>query len=221
MYGVNKLTFCANTVNLGDSYNTFLKSLFQQFFFKCKIEYQKKKKKKATQVFKNFGSVGKGHTNIFFWGGPHHGFNFHSQFFLTNPLPRSKMVGRHGSACMISNWLHQCRGGGTLNFFQVGVCNPDFQSVGLANWYLPLKEEACWLKISKFWAYELKIPNLGACELKISKYGGLRAKIWAKIEAVVQNFLKRGSCELTLTLANYRRGVKRGSSGPHIPIPPF
>ena len=29
-----------------------------------------------------------------------------------------------------------------------------------------------------------KFPNLGACELKISKFGGLRAKIWAKIEAV-------------------------------------
>ena len=29
-----------------------------------------------------------------------------------------------------------------------------------------------------------KFQNLGACELKISKYGGLRAKIWAKIEAV-------------------------------------
>ena len=34
----------------------------------------------------------------------------------------------------------------------------------LANWYLPLKE--------------------GPCELKVSKFGGLRAKIWAKIEAV-------------------------------------
>ena len=29
-----------------------------------------------------------------------------------------------------------------------------------------------------------KFPNLGACELKISKFGGLRAKVWAKIEAV-------------------------------------
>ena len=46
--------------------------------------------------------------------------------------------------------------------------------------------------------------NFGACELKMCKFGGLRAKIWAKVEAgeVVKfpNFLKRGSCELTLLL---------------------
>ena len=53
--------------------------------------------------------------------------------------------------------------GGSLNFFQVGVCGRDFRSVGLANRYLPLKEGACELKMSKF----------GACELKISKFGGL------------------------------------------------
>ena len=39
----------------------------EQFFLKCKIEYQKKKKKKATQVFQNFGSVGKWQTNTFFF----------------------------------------------------------------------------------------------------------------------------------------------------------
>ena len=43
--------------------------------------------------------------------------------------------------------------GGHSTFFQVGVCGPDIKSVGLANCYLPLKREAC----------ELKISNLGAC----------------------------------------------------------
>ena len=41
-------------------------------------------------------------------------------------------------------------GGGTQLFFQVGVCGPDFQSVGLANGHLPLKRGACERKISKF-----------------------------------------------------------------------
>ena len=41
-----------------------------------------------------------------------------------------------------------------------------------------------------------------------------------------QNFLKRGSCELALLLEmgplrTTGACVKRGSSGPHIPIPPF
>ena len=86
-------------------------------------------------------------------------------------------------------------GGGTQPFFQVGVCGPDFRSVGLANWCLPLKRGACELKISKFGGL--------SCELKISKFGGLWAKIWMKIEAVeakFPNFLKRVSCELTLLL---------------------
>ena len=41
-------------------------------------------------------------------------------------------------------------GGGHSTFFQVGVCGPDFQSVGLANGHLPLKRGACERKISKF-----------------------------------------------------------------------
>ena len=70
--------------------------------------------------------------------------------------------------------------GGHSTFFQVGVCGPYFQSVGPANWYLPLKEGACELKISKFgglWAENFKIrglvnwkfSNLGACELKFGR----------------------------------------------------
>ena len=130
--------------------------------------------------------------------------------------------------------------GGALNLFQVGVCGQDFR-MGLANWYLPLKEGACELKISQFgglWTENFpiwglvswKFQNLGACELKISIFGGLRAKIWAKIEAAVEAKISKFSQKGVLwtdsfawngILANYKRGVKRGSSGPHIPIPPF
>ena len=54
-------------------------------------------------------------------------------------------------------------GGGELNFFQLGVCGPDFRSVGLANWHLPLKKGAWEQKISKFgglWAENFQIWGL-------------------------------------------------------------
>ena len=58
-------------------------------------------------------------------------------------------------------------GGGTQLFFQVGVGGPDFRSVRLANWYLPLKKEAYELEISKIGGLvSWNFPNLGACELK-------------------------------------------------------
>ena len=119
----------------------------------------------------------------------------------------------------IHKWWQVYSPGRALNFFQVGMCGPDFWSVGLANWYLPLKRGVCELKISKFrglWAENFK-------------FGGLWAKISVKIEAVeakITKFSQKGvlwtdSFAWNGTLANYRRGVKRGSSGPHIPIPPF
>ena len=100
-------------------------------------------------------------------------------------------------------------GRGHSTFFQVGVCGPDFQSVGLVNWHLSLKR--------------------GACEQKISKFGGLWAKIRVKIEAVqakISKISQKGvlwtdSFAWNGTLASGRRGVKGGSSGLHIPIPPF
>ena len=115
--------------------------------------------------------------------------------------------------------MTKSRGGGGTQLFSGRVYGPDFRSVGLANWHLPLKRGACERKISKF----------GACELKISKFGGLWAKIWVKIEAVeakISKFSQKGvlwtdSFAWNGTLASGRRGVKRGSSGPHIPIPPF
>ena len=83
--------------------------------------------------------------------------------------------------------------GGHSTFFQVGVCGPDFRSVGLANWHLPLKRGLVSGKFPNLGACELKFPNLGACELKFGwKLRLLRLKF--------QNFLKRGSCELTLLL---------------------
>ena len=99
--------------------------------------------------------------------------------------------------------LHYCPGG-HYTFFQVGVCSQDFQSVGLANWCLPLKRGTCELKISKFgglWTENFqiwglvswKIPNLGACELKF----GWKLRLY---RLKFPNFLKRGSCKLTLLL---------------------
>ena len=48
-----------------------------------------------------------------------------------------------------------------------------------------------------------KFPNLEACELKISKFGACELKFWWKLRLLrpkFPNFLKRGSCELTLLL---------------------
>ena len=119
-------------------------------------------------------------------------------------------------------------GGGHSTFFQVGVCSLDFRSEGLANWHLALKEGACELKMSKFgglWTENFQIWRL--VSWKMSKFGGLWAKIWAKIEAVEAKISKFSQKEVLWTdtfawngtLANYRRGMKRGFSGPHIPIP--
>ena len=120
-------------------------------------------------------------------------------------------------------------GGGHSTFFQVGVCGPDFQSVGLANGHCLWKGGLVSGKFPNLEACELKISKFEACELKISKFGGLWAKIWVKIEAVeakISKFSQKGSCETDSfawngTLASGRRGAKRGSSGPHIPHTPF
>ena len=48
-----------------------------------------------------------------------------------------------------------------------------------------------------------KFPNLGACELKISKFGACELKFGLKLRLLMlklPNFLKRGSCALTLLL---------------------
>ena len=97
-----------------------------------------------------------------------------------------------GVCCSYVGLISDPVGGGNSTFFQVGVCSPNFRlSVGIANWYLSLKEGACELKISRglsLWAENFQI-------------WGLRAKIWAKIEAIeakISKFSHKGSCELTL-----------------------
>ena len=108
-------------------------------------------------------------------------------------------------------------GGWALNF-SGRVCGLDFQNVGLANWYLALKEGVYWLKMS----------NFGGLWAEISKFGGLKAKILAKIEAVeakISKFSHKGDLWTDTfawngTLANYRRckkGVFRATL-PHIPF---
>ena len=87
---------------------------------------------------------------------------------------------------------------GALNFFQVTGCAAWISEVwglrtticlwkgGLVNWKFPNLGLVNW-----------KFPNLGACKLKISKFGG---KLRPLLRLKFSNFLKRGSCELTLLL---------------------
>ena len=95
-------------------------------------------------------------------------------------------------------WAHP--GGGTSLFSGRGV-RPGFLKCGaICLW----KGGACELKISKIWLLvNWKFPNLGACELKISKFGAWELKFGRKLRLLrlkFPNFLKRGSCELTLLL---------------------
>ena len=90
-------------------------------------------------------------------------------------------------------------------FFQVGCAAQIFVhcSVGLANWFLPLKE--------------------GSCELKISKFGGMKAKIWVKIEAVeakISKFFWKGGLVNWLlssarTAGEAWKGGLQGRTSPH------
>ena len=77
--GDNTHPFYAYTVNFWDIYNVFWKFHFDFFLKKCNIEYQKKK---ATHVFQNFGSVGKGQTNFFFFFLPYERTPFALQTYL-------------------------------------------------------------------------------------------------------------------------------------------
>ena len=94
--------------------------------------------------------------------------------------------------------------GGALNFFSGRGVRPGFPKCGACELTFASERGACERKISKFgglWAENFQIwglvswkfPNLGACELKFGwKLRLLRLKF--------PNFLKRGSCELTLLL---------------------
>ena len=123
-----------------------------------------------------------------------------------------------------------CTRGGALNFFSGRGVRPGFPKCGACELTFASEKGGLWAENFQIWGLVSgKFPNLGACELKISKFGGLWAKIWVKIEAVeakISKFSQKGvlwtdSFAWNGTLASGRRGVKRGSSGPHIPIPPF
>ena len=122
------------------------------------------------------------------------------------------------------------RARGALNFFSGRGVRPGFPKCGACELTFASEKGGLWAENFQIWGLVSgKFPNLGACELKISKFGGLWAKIWVKIEAVeakISKFSRKGvlrtdSFAWNGTLASGRRGVKRGSSGPHIPIPPF
>ena len=81
------------------------------------------------------------------------------------------------------------------------------------------KKGDLWAENFQIWGLvSWKFPNLGACELKF----GWKLRLY---RLKFPNFLKRGLVNYSFawngTLASGRRGVKRGSSGPHIPIPSF
>ena len=100
--------------------------------------------------------------------------------------------------------LKRLLGGGALNFVSGRDVRPGFPKCGACELIFAFEKGGCELKISKFggmWTENFKIwglvswkcPNLGACELKFGwKLRLQRLKF--------PNFLKRGSCELTLLL---------------------
>ena len=144
----------------------------------------------------------------------------------TQPIPLPLTTVRWGGGTQLFfKW-----GGGALNFFSGRGVRPGFPKCGACELTFASEKGGLWAENFQIWGLvSWKFPNLRACELKISKFGGLRAQIWVKIEAVeakISKFSQKGvlwtdSFAWNGTLASGRRGVKRGSSGPHIPIPPF
>ena len=109
---------------------------------------------------------------------------------------------------------------GALNFFSGRGVRPGFPKCGACQLTFASEKGGLWAENFQIWGLvSSKFPNLGPCELKFGwKLRLLRLKF--------PNFLKRGvlwtdSFAWNRTLASGRSGMKRGSSGPHIPIPPF
>ena len=94
-------------------------------------------------------------------------------------------------------------GGGTQLLSGRGV-RPGFPKCGACELIFASEKGGLWTENFQIWGLvNWKFQNLGACELKISKFGGLWTKIWVKLRLQrlkFPNFLKRGSCELTLCL---------------------
>ena len=146
---------------------------------------------------------------------------------LSTPYPSWLFVKPSGDNCLgYQNWVTRGPGGGRHStFFQVGVCGPDFWSVGACELTFASEKGGLWAEIFQIWRLvSWKFPNLGACELKIL---GLWAKIWVKIEAVeakISKFSQKGvlwtdSFAWNGTLASGRRGVKGGLQGRTSPYP--
>ena len=108
-------------------------------------------------------------------------------------------------------------GGGALNFFSGRGVRPGFPKCGACELTFTSEKGGLWVENFQIWGLvSRKFPNLGACELKFGwKLRLLKLKFPQKGVLWTDSFAWNG------TLASSRRGVKRGSSGPHIPIPPF
>ena len=86
------------------------------------------------------------------------------------------------------------RGGGALNFFSGRGVRPGFPKCGAYELTFASEKGGLWAENFQIWGLvSWKFPSLGACELKFGwKLRLLRLKF--------PNFLKGGSCELTLLL---------------------
>ena len=144
---------------------------------------------------------------------------------------------------ILAHQVSVATGGGGNQLFSGRGVQPGFPKYEVCELIIVSKKGVLWTDhwLRKGGLVKLKLQNLGSCELKIFKIWGLRANILAKIGVVVAKIsiffskggfvnwllLKTGTLWTTGcsnsngALANYGRGPKRESSGPHIPMPPF
>ena len=82
--------------------------------------------------------------------------------------------------------------GGALNFFS----GSRFPKCGACKLLFASEKGGLWTENFKIWGLvNWKFLHLETCELKMSKFGGLKAKIWAKIEAAeakISKFSQKG-----------------------------
>ena len=91
-------------------------------------------------------------------------------------------------------WQITCRGGGTQLFFSGRGVRPGFPKCGTCELTFASEKGGLWAENFQIWGLVSgKFPNLGACELKF----GWKLRLY---RLKFPNFLKRGSCELTLLL---------------------
>ena len=116
--------------------------------------------------------------------------------------PWKKTWGKKKQFCALCWSPHP--GGGALNFFSGRGVRPGFPKCGACELTFASEKAGLWAENFQIWRLvSWKFPNLGACELKISKFGACELKFGWKLRLLrlkFPNFLKRGSCELTLLL---------------------